>query len=124
MQLFKKTNFDFIGKRYWAFLVSALLLSSGVVSLVAKGGPKLGIDFTGGTLIQLGFKQAVPLQDVRALLGGQGYADAELQDFAEDKSVIIRVQQSQLSAPLLGEQLQKLIAEKFPGSEPVVQRAE
>src|SRR5579864_3528073 len=124
MQLFKKTNIDFIGKRYAAFIFSGILLSAGIVSLVMKGGPKLGIDFTGGTLVQLGFKQTVPLKDLRALLASQGYADAELQDFAEEKSVIIRVQESKTSAILLGEQLQKLIQEKFPGTDPIVQRAE
>src|SRR5438309_4649079 len=107
MQLFKKTNIDFIGKRYWAFLFSGILLLSGVASLVIKGGPKLGIDFTGGTLVQLGFKQPVSLKDLRALLAAQGYSDAELQDFAEEKSVIIRVQKSQTSAILLGQEMQK-----------------
>jgi preprotein translocase subunit SecF len=48
MQLFKKTHFDFVGKRRWAYAFSALLLGSGIVSLIMKGGPRLGIDFTGG----------------------------------------------------------------------------
>ena len=124
MQLFKKTNIDFIGKRHIAFIFSGILLLSGIVSLVMKGGPKLGIDFTGGTLIQLGFKQPVPIRDLRSLLTSEGYSDAELQDFAEDKSVIIRVQESKVSAPIFGQQLQTLIVGKFPGSDPIVQRAE
>jgi len=124
MQLFKKTHVDFIGKRHLAFVFSGALLLSGIVSLVLKGGPKLGIDFTGGTLVQLGFKQSVPLKDLRSFLVTAGYPDAELQDFAGGKSVIIRVAQSQTSAVLLGQQVQKLVQDKFPGSEPDVQRAE
>jgi preprotein translocase subunit SecF len=124
MQLFKKTNIDFIGKRYMAFAFSSVLLLSGIASLVMKGGPKLGIDFTGGTLVQLGFKQSVPLSDLREFLKTTGYPDAELQDFAEGKSVIIRVAQSQTSAVLLGQQMQKLIQDKFPGTDPAVERAE
>src|SRR4051812_13451466 len=124
MQLFKKTNIDFIGKRYVFFAISAVLLLSGVVSLVMKGGPKLGIDFTGGTLVQLGFQQSVPLKDLRTLLATDGYPDAELQDFPEAKSVIVRVPRTQTSAVLLGQELQKLVGEKFPGSNPIVQRAE
>jgi preprotein translocase subunit SecF len=124
MQIFQKTNFDFMGKRYIAYAVSAVLLLSGVVSLVMKGGPKLGIDFTGGTLVQLGFKQNVPLAELRGLLASDHYGDAELQDFPEAKSVIIRVPRSQTSAVLLGQEMQKIVAEKFPGSEPDVQRAE
>ena len=57
MQLFKKTNFDFIGMRYRAYLFSGLILGSGIVSLVLKGGPKLGIDFKGGNLVQLASKR-------------------------------------------------------------------
>ncbi len=124
MQLFKKTNIDFIGKRYMAFALSAVLLLSGIVSLVMKGGPKLGIDFTGGTLVQLGLKQMLPLKDLRGLLATDGYPDAELQDFPDAKSVIVRVPRTQTSAVLLGQELQKLIGEKFPGTDPIVQRAE
>src|SRR3954471_4307395 len=98
MQLFKRTNIDFIGKRYAAFAVSAVLLLSGIASLVIKGGPKLGIDFTGGTLVQLGFKENVPLKDLRGILATAGYPDAELQDFPEAKSVIIRVPKTPTSA--------------------------
>jgi len=94
MQLFKKTNFDFIGKRYYAYGLSALLLLSGVASLVAKGGPKLGIDFTGGTLVQLKLKENIPMKDLRAALTAAGHSQADLQDFVANKSVIIRVQGS------------------------------
>jgi len=124
MQLFKKTNFDFIGKRHMFYVVSAVLLLSGVASLVVKKGPKLGIDFTGGTLVQLGFKQAVPMGDLRDFLRASGYPDAELQDFAEAKSVIIRVQQGASNAVVLGKELQERVQGKFPGTDPVVERAE
>lgn len=116
MQLFKKTNFDFIGKRYYAFAFSAVLLLAGIASLVVKHGPKLGIDFTGGTLIQIGFTQKVSMQDLRSLLAANGYGDAELQDFAEGKSVIIRVAKSAKAASVLGQEIQQIIAAKYPGS--------
>src|SRR5258708_19826797 len=100
MQLFKKTNIDFIGKRYMAFALSAVLLLSGIVSLVMKGGPKLGIDFTGGTLVQLGFKQMLPFKDLRGILANDGYPDAELQDFPHSKSAIVLLPPTQTSARL------------------------
>jgi preprotein translocase SecF subunit len=124
MQFFKKTHIDFIGKRYYAFVFSGVLLFSGIVSLVIKGGPKLGIDFTGGTLVQLGFRQTVPIKELRGLLAQEGYPDAELQDFAGSKSVNIRVAKSKVSAPLLGQEIQQLVQQKYPGSEPTVERAE
>ncbi|MFA5975854.1 MAG: protein translocase subunit SecF [Elusimicrobiota bacterium] len=124
MQLFKKTNIDFIGKRYYAFAFSAVLLLSGIVSLVVKGGPKLGIDFTGGTLVQLGFQTVVPMSELRVALAQKGYPDAELQDFQTEKSVIIRVPKSEKSATVLGEELTEAVRSQFVGSAPIVQRAE
>src|ERR1700687_4458176 len=91
MQLFKKTNFDFIGMRYWAYAFSGILLGAGLVSLFLKGGPKLGIDFTGGNLVQMAFKTDVPMKGLRSVLTGAGYADAEIQGIAGRPSFIIRV---------------------------------
>src|SRR6185437_11084094 len=124
MQLFKRTHVDFIGKRYYAFAFSTVLLSAGIVSLVMKGGPKLGIDFTGGTLVQLGFKQAVLMKDLRESLKTEGFPDAELQDFSQQKSVIIRIAKTNQSATALGAELQAMVLKKFPESAPDVQRAE
>jgi preprotein translocase subunit SecF len=124
MQLFKKTNFDFIKFRYPAYAVSAVILVASIVSLVAKGGPKLGIDFTGGTLVQLGFKTDVPTKELRNVLTAAGHPDAELQEFPADKSVIIRVPKTEKTAPALGEEFAKVVGEKVPGSDPIVQRAE
>jgi preprotein translocase subunit SecF len=124
MQLFKRTHFDFIGKRYYAYAFSGLLIISSIVSLVLKGGPALGIDFTGGTVVQLAFEQPIPMKDLRELLATAGYPEAELQDFAEGKAVIIRIAKSQESEVTLGQQMQKLVQEKFPASQPKVERAE
>ncbi len=124
MQLFKKTNFDFIGKRYPAFIISTVLLLSGVVSLVMKGGPKLGIDFTGGYLVQIDFKETVALKDLRTQLTQKGYSDAELQDFAGEKSVIIRLPKSDKAVEALGQELLQGVQSQFPNSGATVSRAE
>jgi preprotein translocase subunit SecF len=124
MQLFKKTQIDFIRYRYVAYAFSIFLVLSGLVSLFIKGGPRLGIDFTGGTLVQIGFKENVQLKDVREILTGAGFGQAELQDIQGHNSVIIRVPGSQVSANELGAQLQTALKAKLPQSEPQVQRAE
>jgi preprotein translocase SecF subunit len=124
MQLFKKTHFDFIGARYRAYIFSGLLLGSGIVSLVMKGGPKLGIDFKGGSLVQLGFKKDVPMQDVRSVLTSIGYADAELQGITGRPSFIIRVPKGPSSVDSLSKDFQKVIQDKIPGSDPIIERAE
>ncbi len=116
MQLFTKTNFDFVGKRYYAYAFSVILLLSGIVSLVMKGGPKLGIDFTGGTVVQIAYKQPVPMRDFRTMLNESGYPDVDLQGVADGRSVIVRFPKSDKSANELGREIQQLTASKFPGS--------
>jgi preprotein translocase subunit SecF len=68
MELFKNTNYDFLGKK-WPFIILSLILSAaGIVSLIVKGGPKYGIDFKGGALVTVRFAQRPPVDKVRAAL--------------------------------------------------------
>src|ERR1700682_2774676 len=69
MELFKNTNFDFLGKK-WPFIgLSLLLTAAGLVSLVLKGGPRYGIDFRGGALVTVRFAHRPPADEVRKALG-------------------------------------------------------
>ena len=61
-------NIDFIGKRKIAYLASLSLIIVSVFSLIVKGGPRYGIDFAGGTLIQVRFSQAISAQQIREAL--------------------------------------------------------
>lgn len=68
MELFKNTNFDFLGKK-WPFIIASLLLTAaGLISLVVKGGPKYGIDFAGGAQMNLRFAKEPPVDQIRAAL--------------------------------------------------------
>ncbi len=90
IQFFKKTNFDFVGKRSIFFVLSGLLILISVVSIFFHKGLNFGIDFTGGTLVQLKFSQHLPLSDIRSALSKNGI-NCELQDFPQQHSVIIRI---------------------------------
>jgi preprotein translocase SecF subunit len=71
MELFKNTNFDFLGKK-WPFIgLSLLLTAAGLISLAAKGGPRYGIDFKGGALVTVTFAQRPSVDQVRAALSGK-----------------------------------------------------
>ncbi len=71
MELFKNTNYDFLGKK-WPFIGFSLLLTAlGLTSLMLKGGPKLGIDFRGGALITVSFAERPPVDKVRAALASK-----------------------------------------------------
>ena len=68
LQLFKQTNFDFLGKK-WPFIIASLILSgTGLVSLAVKGGPRYGIEFKGGMLMTVRFQGAPPVEKVRSAL--------------------------------------------------------
>jgi preprotein translocase subunit SecF len=92
-ELLGKTNIDFIGKRNYAFLLSAVLSLLGVITVIqiGRGHANTGIDFAGGTAVQLQFERPVHLDDARALLEREGFPDAELQQFTTGNKLLIRV---------------------------------
>jgi preprotein translocase subunit SecF len=68
MQLFKQTNFDFLGKK-WPFIIASLILTAaGLISLAMHGGPRYGIEFKGGMLMTVRFQGAPPVEKVRSVL--------------------------------------------------------
>src|SRR5579862_7460059 len=68
MELFKQTNFDFLGKKAPFIIASLILTVAGLVSLLIKGGPRYGIEFKGGLLITVKFQGTPPLDDLRSAL--------------------------------------------------------
>jgi preprotein translocase subunit SecF len=102
MQIFKKaTNFDFMGKRKLAIMFSLLLMAISIGSLAIRG-LNFGLDFTGGTLIEVGYAQPVDLQQVRGALDKAGFSDAVVQHFGTAKDVLVRL------APRAGEESEAL----------------
>lgn len=92
MQFFRKPNINFIGNRRWAFLLSGLLILAGAISLILKGGPKYGIDFTGGTLVQIHLDNPVDIGAIRSAISSLGLASAEIQNFGEASEFLIKYQ--------------------------------
>jgi preprotein translocase subunit SecF len=91
IELFRNPSYDFIGKRRWAYMVSALVILIGLVSLVAKGGLRYDIDFEGGTLIQVRFDQPVSIQRIRASLEAIGQGESVIQEFGDPREFIVRM---------------------------------
>ena len=91
MKLFAKaTNFDFMGKRNIALTVSAILLIVALGSLFTRG-LNFGLDFSGGTLIELGYTQPVDLAATRETLEKGGIPDAVVQHFGTSQDILIRL---------------------------------
>lgn len=90
LRLLSTMNIDFMGKRRVAMILSAILVVASMASL-ALNGLNFGIDFTGGTLVEVGYPVSVELNDVRAALSKSGFGDAIVQHFGTSKDVMIRV---------------------------------
>jgi len=92
MQLINpNTHIDFIGRRKIAMAVSGLLIVLSIGMLIFKG-LNFGIDFTGGTLVEVKFNQAPQISEVRDSLAPVGYSQAIIQEFGSPEEILIRVQ--------------------------------
>lgn len=96
MELFPNTSIDFMRQRRIAVIFSAVLLAISVLSLAVRG-LELGIDFTGGTLIEVGYGQPVDIETVRGTLNSAGFTSATVQHFGSSRDVLVRI------APRAGE---------------------
>lgn len=90
LSIFKTTEIDFLGKRKIAFIFSAALIIISITALFMRG-LNFGIDFTGGTLVEVGYEKSVELSDVRAALDQGGFNEAIVQYFGTSKDVLVRV---------------------------------
>lgn len=91
MQLLKdKLNIDFMGRRRFALLLSCALIVISIAAMAVRG-LNLGIDFTGGTLVEVGYSDSVRLETVRQALAASGLDDAIVQHFGTTRDVLIRL---------------------------------
>lgn len=93
MKIFKKEpNFQFMSKRFYAFGISALMIIAGVVLLGTRDF-NLGIDFTGGTMIEISFKDNISVNELRTLLKKVGMGKSTIQRIAEENKFFIKTEQ-------------------------------
>jgi preprotein translocase subunit SecF len=92
MRFFRNAKYDFLAQRKRAYAVSGAMLLMGLVSLVLHGGPRYGVDFTGGTMLQVEFVDATSVADLRGVLGGAGMENAQIQQLGESNEFLIRSQ--------------------------------
>ena len=110
LQLFKDTNYNFIGRRRWAYLLSAAFIAAGIVSMWAKGGLRYGIDFSGGTLIQARFEGAVHVDLIRSALSRIKLGESVIQEFGDPQVYIFRLPLGDLPSEEVTRRVQKGLA--------------
>lgn len=91
MEFFKKrTSIDFLGQRKYALALSLVMIIVSLVSMVVRGF-NFGLDFTGGTLIEVVYEKPVELDEVRATLSDAGFDEAVVQHFGTTREVMVRL---------------------------------
>jgi len=91
IELFRNPNYDFIGKRKWAYIASIAFTLIALISLAARGGLRYDIDFTGGTLIQVRFERAPTIAQIRTNLATIQLGESIIQQFGDAQEFIIRL---------------------------------
>ncbi len=109
MQFFRNTNIDFLGKRKYFAIISAILIFSSFAVIVGFG-IDYGIDFTGGTELAIKFDKDINTDQIRQAVEKAGYKGAEIKSFGEDRQFLIRVRESGKTA----EKLVDILKTNFP----------
>ncbi|MGH7268683.1 MAG: protein translocase subunit SecF [Candidatus Rokuibacteriota bacterium] len=91
LQIFTNPRYDFIAWRRVAYLISAVLVSAALLHIAYKGGLQYGIDFAGGTLVQVRFERPVSVADVRGALERVQLGESVIQEFGDPHEHLIRV---------------------------------
>ena len=120
------TNINFLKYRKLAYLLSALVIVAGLVSLVAKGGPRFGVDFAGGLSIQVRFAKDMDVQALTKAVDGVGLTNVVVQRFGQEDAheYLIRASEHTVSQEAIRAGVEKVLAEQFPDSGFSIQRLE
>lgn len=118
LEILGKTDIDFMGKRKITFALSGLMVALGLVAVIqiARGAANLGIDFAGGTAVQLKFEQTIRIDEARKALESNGVGNAELQEFGEDNKLLVRVKTSTTIEEKIAERIVGVFAKEFPNN--------
>ncbi|MGQ9570567.1 MAG: protein translocase subunit SecF [Thermodesulfovibrionales bacterium] len=122
IELIKNPNIDFLGKRYIAFAISGILAILGIIAIlqIARGQANLGIDFAGGTAIQLKFEKPVVLHDIRLALESGWVKDFDLQDLPTENKILIRMKRGEEELGQAAESITSILSQRFPDNKYVV----
>jgi len=122
IEIIKNTKLDFMGKRMFALVFSAIVILTGLYAMmqVANGTANLSIDFAGGTAVQIKFMEKVPLQEVRTTLKDGGITEFDLQDLPTENKVLIRIKKGETTLGSLAQKIIKVLSDKYSAENIVV----
>ena len=125
MEIFKRvTEFDFMAKKTMAVTLSCAVILIGIISIAVPGGLRYGIDFAGGTLVQLKFENPPAIEEVRDGLRTIGLGDSTIQEFGSKNHLLVRVERSEGKLEEIGTKIKNSLIGKYEAENIVVERVE
>jgi preprotein translocase subunit SecF len=122
VEILGKTSIDFMGWRRYSFALSGFLVLVGVVALfqIWRGAANLGIDFAGGTAVQMKFERPISIEKAREALLKSGLAEVELQEFSSDNKLLVRVKAKTTIEEKVADKVLDAFRKNFPDNPFVV----
>ncbi|NLC70018.1 MAG: protein translocase subunit SecF [Desulfuromonadaceae bacterium] len=125
MEIIQNTNIDFVGKNRLAVILSLVIIMAGLVSLFVKGGPDYGIDFAGGTLLQIKFSNPTETAKIRIALQNIGLGSFTVQQFGtEADEFLIRAKETKGNLQEFSRRVKEALETNFGNGKLEVRRAE
>ncbi len=125
MRILKNSNFDFMSKKTLALGLSGFIVFAGLISLLANGGPKLSIDFKGGTFVAVQYTEEINVENVRSKMSninidGQNFdfSKEEVKHFGNKSAVSIRVPHIENSPSNFAQKIAVHLFKSFPNKAP------
>ncbi|MBJ6725041.1 protein translocase subunit SecF [Geomesophilobacter sediminis] len=116
MELIQKTNIDFVGKRKFSFIISAIIALVGLIGIVQIGrnAANMGIDFSGGTAIQLNFSRPVPIDQARSVLARHNLREVNLQQVSGSNRLLLKLGKTTVGSKNVAELINQVFQKEFP----------
>ncbi len=122
LRLIKETHIHFIKHRRKAYVLSTCFILVGIASLIVRGGPNYGIDFTGGSLLQLHFDKPISTEEIRGSLARVELEKAVIQKLMGGNDFLIQMKRSPETR--MGNVIISILEEDFPDNLPRIDREE
>jgi SecD/SecF fusion protein len=118
-ELFQKPNIDFVGWRRYAFVISGILSILGIIAFVqlSRGYGNLGVEFSGGALVEMSAAQPFTVDAVRAALNKEGWGHAEIQQLEGGKELMVKLKKSEESVGQMSEHLAAVLNKALPDNQ-------
>ena len=118
MELIGKTKIDFIGKRNISFMISGIIALVGIIAIVqiARGAANMGIDFSGGTALQIRFSKPFTTDEVRKALADNGIKEVDLQEIKDGNQLLIKMRKSTAPVGKIAETIEQDFKKALPGN--------